>query len=100
MSRDPDAIRDAARRLAVLRLLDESRRRTADEATLRHLLRGLGHAAGRPSLRADLEYLRERDAVAIEDIGGVWLATLTGRGEDVAHGDEALDGVARPEPAA
>lgn len=95
----PEAIRDAARRLAVLRLLDEARRRTADESLLRHLLRAWGHATGRAPLRDDLAWLRDRDLVTVEDVGGVWLATLAGRGVDVAHGDEEVEGVARPEPA-
>lgn len=97
-TRDPDAIRDAERRLSILRILDESPRRTAVEGALQTLLDRWGHARGRRGLYADLDWLGDRGCVAVEEIGGVRLATLTRDGLDVALGREVVDGVARPAP--
>lgn len=98
MPRDPGAARDAERRLSILRILDESPRRTAAEGVLQVHLEMRGHARGRRGLYADLDWLRARGYVAVEEIGGVRLATLTHDGLDVALGREVVDGVARPPP--
>lgn len=97
-SRDPDAVRDGERRLAILRILDESPRYTALERTLQHILGTWGHARSRRGLYADLDFLHGGGYVTVEEVGGVRLATLTTDGQDVAHGREVVDGVARPAP--
>ena len=95
---DPGAVRDAERRLAILRILDESPRRTAVEGALQTLLDRWGHSRGRIGLYADLDRLAGQGLVEVEEIGGVRLATLTRDGLDVALGREVVDGVARPAP--
>lgn len=75
-ARDPAAIRDAERRLAILRILGESPRRTAVERTLQHTLETWGHARGVRGLHADLDWLRDRGCVTVEEIGAAPVVVL------------------------
>jgi hypothetical protein len=55
-------------------------------------------AVGTEDLRNDLRHLRDRDCVRIEIVEGIWFATLTRIGGEVAGGLISVDGVARPGP--
>jgi hypothetical protein len=88
------------RRLAILVILGEAAAYTQDEVVLRVRLQGRGHPVSVQALRDDLKLLRDLDCVRLETPGGVWLATLTRTGDDVARGLAEVDGVARPVPGA
>lgn len=84
-------------RLRILRVLSDAESYTLNEVTLRAALRPL-HDISRDRLRTALDWLDEQGYVVAQQPGGVWLATLTGRGEDVAAGRSHVPGVRRPEP--
>lgn len=89
----------ADRRLALLRLLVESRGE-AGESALQKGLQLLGHRVGvtRDVVRAELRELAERSCLELSYFQGdkVMIATLTNRGYDAAAGDIEVDGVAQP----
>ena len=85
-------------RLCALRLLAEARGYRANESLLSALLREWGHVVSRDRLRAELAWLGEQGLVAIDEIGGVMIATLTERGQDAATGAASVPGVRRPGP--
>ena len=87
-------------RLCALRILAEASGYRANESLLGALLRAWGHVASRDRLRGELAWLREQGLVAIDEIGGVMIATLTERGHDVASGAATVPGVRRPGPVA
>lgn len=88
----------AHRRLTLLRVLHDAAAYTLNEIVLRDSLSGGGYPCSVADLRADLAHLRDRDCARVETPGGVWLATLTATGADVAFGRAEKDGVARPAP--
>lgn len=88
----------ADRRLRVLRLLTESNGYCANEALLANALRIFGYNASRDQLRTDLAWLAEQELVTVTDAGGLQIATLTARGQDVAAGRAVVPGVRRPGP--
>ncbi len=85
-------------RLRLLCILSAAPAYTANEVTVRQLLEGLGHSLSRDALRTHLAWLEEQDCLIAQQPGGIWLATLTSRGEDVARGVAHVPGVARPRP--
>ena len=89
---------DEHRRLTILQQIDEEPRRTANEVLIAMLLRRLGVGASEDRVRTDLVWLAEQGAVRVEDVGGVLIATLTGRGAEAARGETRIPGVARPGP--
>jgi hypothetical protein len=90
----------ARRRLHILRSLREAKVYTLDEVTLRDLLQRAGFHAAVGELRDDLRHCRERDCLVLDTAAGVWIATLTATGGDVAQGLSNVGGIARPEPGA
>ena len=86
------------RRIALLQILAGAGRRRANEAMLRAAARHVGHAVSADRLRTDLRWLEEQGTLALEEIGGVLVATLTQRGVDVATGDAETPGIAPPAP--
>lgn len=94
------------RRRFILEALNEATGYQLNDLTLKSVLAGFGHTAGRGTIRGDLEWLRAKALLRIEKLGGgdapdgptVWLATLTESGADVVSG-ESCPGVARRPPA-
>lgn len=86
------------RRLTLLQLLAESAGYTASADLLHTALPGFGHVVSHDRITTDLAWLAEQGLVAVEDVGGVRLATVTRRGLDVAAGTATCPGVARPAP--
>lgn len=82
--------------LALLADIDHSR----DEIALRNDLVQYQHRVGRDKLRTELSWLDEMGLVVRQRVGdeatGVWLLTLSTRGEDCATGLSSVPGVARP----
>ncbi|AAU90971.1 conserved hypothetical protein [Methylococcus capsulatus str. Bath] len=86
------------RRLVILRRLIRAPAYTLDQTVLAKALALEGLAVSRDRLKTDLAWLAEQDLIVGQQPGGVWVATLTHRGLDVAKGLTVMPGVARPEP--
>ncbi|WP_142850951.1 ArsR family transcriptional regulator [Telmatospirillum sp. J64-1] len=92
------------RRLCVLRLLHEDSDYSLNSSLLGKALAAYGHGISGDQLRTDLAWLAEQDLITLQDLprpGGrdpLQVATLTGRGADVAEGRAKVPGVARPTP--
>ena len=95
MSYADDVIADL--RLRILRELQSAEAYTLNEVTLRDRLNPV-HMPSRDRLRTALAWLDEQGCLVAQQPGGVWLATLTARGEDAAAGRTHVPGVRRPRP--
>lgn len=84
------------RRLDILRLLQKAPGKAANHLVLHQLLVDGPHRASRDMVAADLGYLAELGLVALEDLEGVLIGTLTGRGDDAANGFVNVPGVKNP----
>lgn len=85
-----------SRRLTLLRLLAEAAGRTANESILDASLDLYGHRVSRDTVRGDLAWLDEAGLINLETVSQTMVATLRGRGQDVAEGTAYHPGVARP----
>jgi hypothetical protein len=87
-------------RLAVLRVLEEAPGYQANSAILLSAIEMLGLRTTRDGLETELAWLAEQGLVALERLLAerLTVATLTGRGLDVALGRALVPGVARPAP--
>lgn len=83
-------------RLAILRLLEGASGYSANDSVLADALRSLGFSASRDQVKAELTWLAEQDLAGCEQLGSLLVATLTGRGQDVATGAATVPGVKRP----
>lgn len=84
-------------RLVILRTLaDDMAGFQANESVLQTALKAYGHDISRDLVRKHLNYLEEIDLLTLNDVSGILVATLNGRGEDVAHGRATAAGVKRP----
>jgi hypothetical protein len=86
------------RRLVILRLLHQAPGNAANSSVIDKALHRLGHRVTRDIVKGDLAWLQEHDLITVEDMSDVDLlvATLTGRGQEVATGERTVTGVARP----
>lgn len=84
------------RRLVILRVLLESAAFTANEFILQRMLEALGHVVSIDRVRSDMAWLSEQGLITVDTVGGVQIAKLTGRGDDVANGRAVQPGVKRP----
>lgn len=89
------------RRLAILKALAQMPGYQANEGVLRTALDHVGLRVGRDAVRADLTWMEDFRLVRIERLPAhgaeLWVATLTGSGDDVAHGRVKHHGIPRPE---
>lgn len=88
----------ADRRLVILRILRECADYTSNEYVLGESLGQFGHRVGQDRLRTELAWLDEQGLIIAQQPGGVWVVTLTQRGEDTAAGRTTVPGVKRPRP--
>ncbi|BBL73659.1 hypothetical protein [Methylomagnum ishizawai] len=88
----------ALRRLKILEALKDAAGYIRDEVVIQNQLALVGYPVSVADLRDDLRHLRDRDCIRLDTPSGVWLATLTRTGGDVADGRGSVDGVARPGP--
>lgn len=88
----------ADRRLVVLRVLQSCADYTSNEFVLVESIGQFGHRVGADRLRTDLAWLEEQGLVIAQRPSGVWVVTLTARGDDVASGRAMVPGVKRPRP--
>ncbi|MCJ8285117.1 ArsR family transcriptional regulator [Halomonas sp.] len=86
----------ADQRMVVLQALEEDPGYSHNEGVLRSVLGTFGHQVSRDSLRTELAWLAEQGLITLSDAGGVQVARLTARGQDVAQGHARVPGVARP----
>lgn len=86
------------RRLVLLRILDRAPGSEANHYILREALDGVGHNVSRDIVLAELFWLAEQGLVTLDDLGSMKVATLTGRGQDVALGRAVVPGVKKPVP--
>lgn len=86
------------RRLATLRVLEESPRYTANQYLMRSALEGCGHYVGVNAVAGDFSWLAAAGLVRCDSVEGVVTATLTDFGMDVATGRSTVSGVAKLEP--
>ena len=73
-------------------------RYTGHAYLLRDRLTECGLAVGGDLLAAELQWLADAGLVTLETVEGAHIATLTGRGLDVAEGRVTVAGVHRPLP--
>ena len=91
-----DSLRET-RRLTLLRILAEQRGYFANSSILHAGLMHLGVQSDRDDVLTDLAWLRDQGLVSLsEAIPGLDVATLTTRGNSVAHGHTLVPGVQRP----
>lgn len=83
-------------RLVILRILSELPSHRGNSSVIAGLLRTLGHSWTRDQVKAELRWLAEVGALAVDEAGSVLVATLSERGQDAAEGLITIDGIARP----
>jgi hypothetical protein len=86
------------RRLAILRILEESAEYRSNLFLIQRMLAVLGHPASQDAINTDLAWLAEQGLLVLETVGGVGIPQLLSRGLDVACGRATSPGVARPMP--
>ncbi|MGH7027363.1 VpaChn25_0724 family phage protein [Brevundimonas sp.] len=85
-------------RIALLRALLDCPECKANDSILRDLVATVGLSATRDQVRGVIAWLSEQGLTRHTDLGGLYVATLTERGEDVAMGRATAPGVRRPTP--
>ena len=85
-------------RLAMLLSLFEGGGYSMNDSMLYTYLCSIGHNHSRDKIRAQLSWLAEQNLVTLSGPEGVMVATLTERGDDVAHARANCPGVKRPSP--
>lgn len=86
------------RRLAILRFLAEDKGYSLNTSVLQDALCAIGHCVSRDEVNTLAAWLAEQGLVELSQVGPVTVATLTGRGADVAEGRARQPGVKRPMP--
>jgi Fe2+ or Zn2+ uptake regulation protein len=86
------------RRLVILRLLQQSAGYQANAYLLQTALETQGHHASLDRIKSDLSWLAEQGLAKSDTVGEIVIATLTGRGADVASGRAHQPGVKQPLP--
>ncbi len=95
-SRDFSTYLAEDRRLVILRVLADMPAYRTNSFLLQTLLGKWGHAPSADQVKGDIAWLQEQDLLTFEDVEGVYVATLTTRGADVAAGRAMVPGVKRP----
>jgi Fe2+ or Zn2+ uptake regulation protein len=86
---------DEDRRLVMLRSLVDIGGE-ANESILQDCLDAYGHRVSRDQVRTHINWLAEQGLVTNEPVGSYFVASLTGRGQDVAEGRSTVPGVKKP----
>jgi len=84
-------------RLVILRSMVEDGN-SLNESMLQSVLEMFGHTVSRDRVRTEMRWLEEQGLIRVEDVHGVLVGRLTGRGADVAEGRSRIDGVKAPRP--
>lgn len=83
---------DKSERLCLLRSIDECGG-DANESILQDCLEMYGYRISRDAVRTHLNWLQEQGLITIEDLSGIFVASLTQRGDDVREGRCSVPGV-------
>ncbi|PNG40966.1 hypothetical protein A1354_12400 [Pseudomonas asplenii] len=83
-------------RLVLLRLLADMPGYRANSSVLNTALDHHGHSTSRDQTKTELHWLAEQQAITLNDIGPILVATLTERGQDIAAGRARVPGIQRP----
>ena len=83
-------------RLVLLRELAGQPDYTANEAVLQRVAEAFGHRRSREAIRAQLRWLADVEAIRLQEVAGVLVATLRRRGLDHVQRRVVMDGVSRP----
>lgn len=84
-------------RLVLLRALDDNGG-SANESVLQMVLAQWGHNVSRDVVRTHLQWLKEQGLLSIDDVAGLYVASLSMRGQDVSLGRAVVPGVRKPSP--
>jgi hypothetical protein len=87
-------------RLVLLRCLLAQPAYKANDSILQFEAKAFGLERSRDVIRNELRWLSEVDAVKLEDLGAVLVATLTRRGQEHVQGLTQIEGVNKPSPEA
>lgn len=85
----------ADQRLVILRFLVEMNGQ-ANDSVLQKVLASFGHSISRDKVKTHLHWLNEQELLTIETVLSTEVASITGRGEDVATGRAKVPGVGAP----
>lgn len=87
-------------RLVILRFLMESDGDYRLNSSILHKLLDMkaGYTTPRDKVITELNWLQEQGYIDLVEAGDIYIATLTGRGLDVASGRAKVPGVAKPSP--
>lgn len=86
-------------RLVLLRVLECAPSYECNSSILQMSVEDYGHNASRDQIHTELTWLSEQGLVTVDKpVATVLVATLTGRGLDVAKGRSSVPGVKRPGP--
>lgn len=83
-------------RLVILRILAELPSYRTNSSVLVTLLGNFGHSPSRDKVKTELCWLEEQGLLTVDDVGDVYVATLSERGADVAAGRTTVPGVKKP----
>ncbi|MGX9522483.1 VpaChn25_0724 family phage protein [Vibrio mediterranei] len=87
---------DEDRRLVILRSLHDVAGYEMNDSMIDTCLDAWGHRISRDEVRIHLAWLADNGFITLRELGDSQIATLTGRGEDVATGQAIVPGVKRP----
>lgn len=85
-------------RLVILRTLAETNGYSCNESIIHAILAKFGHRVSRDQVKVQLAWLHEQGLVTLETVVDIYVATITGRGADVACGLATVPGIKRPHP--
>lgn len=85
-------------RLVILRMLAQDPDYSHNHIVLQQLLEQFGHSVSSDRMHTELSWLQEQGLVKVRSAGGIAVAKLTTRGDDVAQGRITVPGVQRPRP--
>ncbi|REL32526.1 VpaChn25_0724 family phage protein [Thalassotalea euphylliae] len=88
-------IKNQHHRLSILRALEALGYRSND-SMIQDTCEAFHNIMSRDQVRTNLRWLEEQGLVTVDTVHDIMNATLTSRGQDVAHGKSFVDGVKRP----
>ena len=86
------------RRLNILKILSVSPAYTANESVIKINLSSIGIKASTDQVKNDLLWLHEQQLAYVNNAGGILVAQITKRGDEVGSGIIAVHGVSKPVP--
>ncbi len=85
-------------RLLILWILWKSQGYTSNQALVKKALAVCGVVAATEQIRTEMAWLDNIGAVVLQDVDGVFVATLSDHGEEHLQGARAIPDIRRPRP--